>query len=73
MIAYGGGLPPPLLDPDIEATIDRAEVVIGVELLDWQRRYLRAALTGQQVVWHKGRRGGWTTVQLAGEAIRDAL
>lgn len=52
-----------------DAKIDAAADALGVDLLPWQREWLRATLNGQHVVAHRGRRAGWTTVQRVAEQI----
>lgn len=74
MIGHGGGLPPtPELTP--AELVARATDQLGVELLPWQARLLEALLHGDRVVYHRGRRGGWTTVQAVARQLNvdDAL
>jgi hypothetical protein len=57
---------------DLADRVDRAAAAAGVELLPWQRVYLRAVMSGDLIVWHRGRRGGWTTVhRVAAELNKD--
>lgn len=43
--------------------IKRAEELLGVELMPWQREFAEQFLAGEQMVTVGGRRSGWSTVR----------
>ena len=56
----------------VDQRIDQACAVLGVEIHPWQREYMRAVMSGEEIIVYRGRRGGWTTVQRLAEHLHPS-
>lgn len=65
--------PEPITDTEAQAIVAKAETVLGVTLMDWQKVVVRGVLTGNSPVRiHRGRKTPQDSIHLVIAHIEEA-